>query len=202
MLTHGDIRAPSSSSSSSSLSTTSTSTVVPATARNPPHSRSAAPSSASILGSNTSSSSDSTATPVPHQSALPMLRSRGADSSSSFSSHLPSPSRSSQAAAVRSTNFSTYAIIKASLVSYLSSSKVSTFFLLFIVIPLISLVLRARHRRQRSLLALPGVSSNAEIARRRLQKNAAGGAGFLGRAWSEVIRVTADTVKMAGSGLV
>lgn len=41
--------------------------------------------------------------------------------------------------------------------------------------------------------------TNAELVRRRL-----GGveAGVLGRIWGEVVRAVADTVKMAGSGLV
>jgi len=53
------------------------------------------------------------------------------------------------------------------------------------------------------MVAATTSASNAELVRRRLQ--AAGGgveAGFLGKAWTEIIRVVGDTVKMAGSGLV
>ena len=46
-------------------------------------------------------------------------------------------------------------------------------------------------------------SSNADLVRRRLQA-AHGGveAGFVRRAWNELIRAVGDTVRMAGSGLV
>lgn len=84
----------------------------------------------------------------------------------------------------------------------MTTSNVSTFFILFVVFPLVSLVLRARHRRRKAV-ASGGLGSytpnSAELARRRLQVDEA---GLFGRVWGEVIRVVLDTVRMAGSGLV
>ncbi|KAF5388275.1 hypothetical protein D9615_000289 [Tricholomella constricta] len=193
--------APSSSSSSSSLSTTSTNTVVPSTVRGPQQHHSTPTPLVAANESTTSLSSDSTATP--RQSfQRPVLRSRTADTSStSFSSNLSSFPRSPpQAASLRPANLSTYALIKASLTPYLTTSNVSTFFLIFIALPLVSLTLRARHRRRKALYGSSGAGNNVELARRRLQGERE--IGVLGRAWGEAVRVVCDTVKMAGSGLV
>ena len=68
-------------------------------------------------------------------------------------------------------------------------------------------------RRRKRLLGLGSMTmaaagagtsaSNAELVRRRLQATGAGvEVGFLNKAWTEVIRVVGDTVRMAGSGLV
>ncbi|KAF8071787.1 hypothetical protein FPV67DRAFT_897307 [Lyophyllum atratum] len=193
--------APSSSSSSSSLSTTSTNTVVPSTVRGPQQPYSALAPLTSANTSTASLSSDSTATPR-QTSRRPALRSRTAESSSSsFSGNLSSlPRPPPQAAALRPTSLNTYALIKASLAPYLTTSNISTFFLIFVVFPLVSVILRARHRRRRSLSGPGGVSSNAELVRKRLRGPAE--AGILGSAWGEIVRVVYDTVKMAGSGLV
>ncbi|RDB25925.1 hypothetical protein Hypma_006757 [Hypsizygus marmoreus] len=194
--------APSTSSSSSSLSTTSTNTIVPSTVRGLPRSHPTLTPLTPANASTTSLSSDSTATPRP-SSGHPVLRSRTTESSStSFSSTVSNFTRSHpQAAALRPTNLSTYALIKASLAPYLTTSKVSTFVLLFVVIPVISLMVRARHRRQKALSLPGGNASSAELARRQLQAGV-GDAGLFGRAWGEMVRVVSDTVRMAGSGLV
>jgi hypothetical protein len=112
-----------------------------------------------------------------------------------------SPSRSHpEAMTVRRTNASLYALIKASVARYITTPNVTTFFLLFVVFPLISFIIRARHRRQKALRSGgSGVTSNVEVVRRRLQGS---DTRLLGRAWGEVMRVVSDTVKMAGSGLV
>jgi len=80
-------------------------------------------------------------------------------------------------------------------------------FLLFVVFPLISLMIRRRRRAARianaagprGTGAVNATITNAELVRRRL-----GGVevGLLGRIWGEVVRAVTDTVKMAGSGLV
>jgi hypothetical protein len=114
---------------------------------------------------------------------------------------MTSPSRPhTEAVTVRPANASFYALIKASLAPYLTTSNLTTLFLLFVVFPFLSFTIRARHRRRKAL-ANQGtvVTNNAEVVRRRLQ---GADVGLLRRAWGEVVRVMLDTAKMAGSGLV
>ncbi|KAH0585342.1 hypothetical protein J132_09119 [Termitomyces sp. J132] len=191
--------APSTSSSSSSLSTTSTHTVVPAGRTLQP--LSALTPLAPANSSTTSLLSDSTATPE-QTSRHPVLRSRTAadPKPTPFSSGPSAASRSpTQSAAVRPANLSIYAIIKASLAPYISTSNVTTIFLLFVVFPLVSLALRARHRKRQALNRSITPIQSAELVRRRLQM---AGAGPLSKAWGEMLRVVYDTLRMAGSGLV
>jgi len=188
--------APSSSSSSSSLSTTSTNTIVPPTVRGAQHSHATFISSTSTNVSATSLSSNSTATPRP-TSRRPVLKSRTPESPST-SNHLSFPTSSPQAAALRSADLNIYALIKTSLAPYLSMSNISTFFLILIVFPLVSLVLRARHRRRKASGDPGGVHSHVQMVRSKLKGARALGAFKFG----EVVRVVRDTVKMAGSGLV
>ncbi|GLB40267.1 hypothetical protein LshimejAT787_0801380 [Lyophyllum shimeji] len=179
--------APSTSSSSSSLSTTSTNTVVPSTARGAQHSHTTAIPSTSTNGSTTSLSSDSTATPR-SASRRPVLKSRSRESSSTpVSAHISSLPRSSpQTAALTPPGFNVYSLVKAALAPYLTTSSISTFFLLFIAFPLVSLLLRARNRSRRPLAGPRRIHSNADVVRRRLK--GAGELGFVGRAWGEVVR--------------
>jgi hypothetical protein len=101
---------------------------------------------------------------------------------------------------MRPTSASFYALIKASLAPYLTTSNLTTLFLLFVVFPFVSFIIRARHRRRKALVNQgSGVANNVEVVRRRLQ---GAEAGLLRRAWGEVVRVVLDTAKMAGSGLV
>jgi len=209
----------SSSSSSSSLSTTSTHTIVPATPRG--NRSSTSPLALTKLPqastSSTSISSNETATPRgTHVSLIPngnprsprqQSKSRTLSTTSSGYSSLPRSHLGHQVSA-RANPPSTYALIRASLAPYLTNARVTTFVLLFVLVPLLSFVLRMRRRKR--LLGLVGTTmaaatsaSNAELVRRRLQ--AAGGGvevGFFNNAWAEVIRVVGDTVRMAGSGLV
>lgn len=87
----------------------------------------------------------------------------------------------------------------------------TTFLVLFLLVPLISFVLRMRRRKR--LLNLSGAAqitanmtataTHADLVRKRLQTAGSGVKGTLfGRVWGEVVRVVGDTVKMAGSGLV
>jgi len=192
--------APSSSSSSSSLSTTSTHTVVPSNHRSPQTN-----SGLTIpVFSNVSSASVTTETTItPHQSPhKPTLRPRTVDplSMASSSSVSPSPRSTAQTAAVQSTKFSTYALLKATLAPYLTARNISTLFLLFVVFPLFSLALRARRRREKSSTSISGHTNSVSVVRKRLQGFRVDNA--LGAVWKEVVRVVCDTAKMAGSGLV
>ncbi|KXN84773.1 hypothetical protein AN958_12200 [Leucoagaricus sp. SymC.cos] len=206
-----------SSSSSSSLSTTSTHTVVPSNRLNG--------NSHSHSGSSSSSSSKSDTTARARvqlrNSGLPSLqtqnghartphpRSRNSRTTSSSSasgarpSTLPRIPPTAQSTAV--TRLSTYSLVKAAIQPYLTTSRLTTLFLLLVVFPVVSLLVRRRRRAAR-IAALGGTGAtsrssitNAELVRRRL-----GGveAGLLGRVWGEVVRAVTDTVKMAGSGLV
>ncbi|KAG6830866.1 hypothetical protein H0H92_014231 [Tricholoma furcatifolium] len=184
--------APSTSSSSSSISTTSTHTIVPATRRLSHPTTTLAPSGAS----STSLSSDSTATPA-HPSRRPVLSSRPANAQSTFSSFSSIPRSPAQSSALRPANLSTFALIKASLAPYMSPTNLSTAFILLVVVPLVSFLLRARHRRRQGLNVTG--STNADLVRQRLLSVKS---GALGKTWGEIVRVVCDTVRMAGSGLV
>lgn len=73
----------------------------------------------------------------------------------------------------------------------------ATFLIVAIVFPIVSMVVRMRHRR------MGGHTANtADMVRKRLQAVNGAEAGILGRVWSEVMRVVTDTIKMGGSGLV
>ncbi|KAF9446835.1 hypothetical protein P691DRAFT_803381, partial [Macrolepiota fuliginosa MF-IS2] len=204
-----------SSSSSSSLSTTSTHTVVPTN-------RSSGLAQTHSRSSSRSSKSDATARAAAQsrKSRLPSLqaqnenarssnsRSRNSRTASSSStsgirpSTLPRASPVAQSTAV--TRLSTYSLVKATIEPYLSTSRLTTMFVLFVVFPLVSFLIRKRRRAAgtanagRAGARATTAITNAELVRRRL-----GGVevGILGRAWGGVIRAVTDTVKMAGSGL-
>ena len=87
----------------------------------------------------------------------------------------------------------------------------TTFLVLFLLVPLISFLLRMRRRKR--LIDLNGAAqmtanvtataTHADLVRKRLQTAGSGVKGtLLGTVWGEVVRVVGDTVKMAGSGLV
>ena len=88
----------------------------------------------------------------------------------------------------------------------------TTFLVLFLLVPLISFLLRMRRRKR--LLDLSGAvqmtahatatATHADLVRKKLQTAGSGviKGTLLGRVWGEVVRAVGDTVKMAGSGLV
>ena len=87
----------------------------------------------------------------------------------------------------------------------------TTFLVLFLLVPLISFVLRMRRRKKLFNLnetaqiaaSVTATATHADLVRKRLQNAGGGVKGTLfGRMWGEVVRVVGDTVKMAGSGLV
>lgn len=84
----------------------------------------------------------------------------------------------------------------------MSKSKLTALFLLFVVFPIISFVIRARRRRITGGLAGPG--GTADAVRRRLRAANQGiiGVGFAQRIWEEAVRAVSDTVRMGGRGLV
>src|SRR5882762_11614681 len=192
-------------SSSSSLSTTSTHTAIPRTPRPNafvPHAMSSLVSSAS----SASVASDRTVTQQP--SLNPHLRRIGnsnptsANGSASLS---PSPSSPSifrppplerSSANVRAP--STLAVIRASLLPYLTSSRVTTFLLLFVLVPVISLIIKIR--RQRRIVGTGAGLGAAEVVKRRLANGQV--QTTIGRVWGEVVRAVTDTVRMGGGGLV
>jgi hypothetical protein len=220
--------APSCSSSSSSLSNTSTHTVVPSKTHR--DNRSSDPSALTSLSqtfsSSSSISSSKTATPRAHRTNLvpngdhgptrPHSKSRTLSSASSAYSSLPRSilvGGQHQAAAASPANLNTYALIRASLAPYLTSKRMTTFLVLFLLVPLISFLLRMRRRKK--LLSLSGAAqmtatataaataTHADLVRKRLQTAGSGVKGtFFGRMWGDIVRVVRDTVKMAGSGLV
>ncbi|KAK0204973.1 hypothetical protein DFS33DRAFT_1382871 [Desarmillaria ectypa] len=197
---------PSSSSSSSSLSTTSTHTVVPSTPKGPRVAQSmtsiAALSSASQ--STTSVSSDGTARLARSERPSSSLSDRKQKTehdtlirrtlspATGVITHPTVPSTE-----IRSPT--TIALIKAYVAPILNSTKLTTFLILAVVFPLISMVLRIRRRRR---LAAGGAVNTADMVRKRLQVVNEREAGVLRTAWSEIIRVLMDTIKMGGSGLV
>jgi hypothetical protein len=82
----------------------------------------------------------------------------------------------------------------------LTASRLTTAFILFVVIPLLSILLRLRRRRSLLGAASADGGSMAVSVKRRLQS--AEGTGLVGRIWTEAVRAVVDTVKMGGSGLV
>ncbi|KAF8631371.1 hypothetical protein AX15_002427 [Amanita polypyramis BW_CC] len=240
-----------STSSSSSLSTTSTHTVKPSNARGR-HELSSLPSLSTLPSASVSTSSvssDTTATPHGyspsrkshytnghghgqgnrphdpdhHAKSSDRSSSRQSSSSSSRWSSFPFISHS-QTTTLDPSNPSTFALIKATLASYFTLPKLSTLLIIFVLFPVISFLLRFRHKRRKVLAggsggaaltnpASGGVATplrngrngitNAELVRRRLQQIGTGGdASIMWKLLAEIMRVVMDTVKMAGSGLV
>lgn len=93
----------------------------------------------------------------------------------------------------------TYALLRAALAPYLTAPRVTAAALLFVVLPLVSLVLRVRRRRAHALG--DGARTAADV-RRRLEAAGGARAGLAGRVWGEVVRAVGDTVRMSGRGLV
>jgi hypothetical protein len=142
--------------------------------------------------------------------------SRGSHQSSSSSPWSSFPFVST--ANLESSDSSTYAIVKATVASYFTLPKLSTLFIIFVLFPVISFLLRLRHRR-RKLLAGGGAvlssngdvmtplrngsnGTNVDLVRKKLQQIGAADASLIWRLWKEIVKMVMDTVKMAGSGLV
>ncbi|KAJ4479176.1 hypothetical protein J3R30DRAFT_2728210 [Lentinula aciculospora] len=118
----------------------------------------------------------------------------------------------------RKQNLSTLALIKASIGPYMnritgasSGSKIVSLMVVFVVVPVFSLLVRMLRRRPRSSMSSSGIAAGAASAglvRQRLQtvnasSNVMGAISkIFAKAWWEILRVVLDTVKMGGSGLV
>lgn len=230
-----------STGSISSLSTTSNHTIKPSRSGGRRHLNSLSSISGlpSASASTDSLSSDTTATPRGYSSCRKSRFTNGhhqphdpdhrdksspADRSSSRGSRQSSSSWSSFPF-VSTTNLdpsqpSTYRIVKATLASYFTLPKLSTLLIIFVLFPVISFLLRLRHRR-RKLLAGGGASipsnasgvitplrngssagTNVELVKKKLRQMGAADASLAWKLWMDIVRMVMDTVKMAGSGLV
>jgi len=103
-------------------------------------------------------------------------------------------------------------LVRDTLRPHLTASKL-VFALLFVVVPLLSFVVRLRRKRARvrglggagaasPLSAVrPGAAGSVVDVRRRLGMGE-GQQSVFGSVWREVTRAVSDTVRMAGGGLV
>ena len=229
----------------SSLSTISNHTIKPSRTRGRHHLNSLSSISGlpSASASTDSLSSDTTATPRGYSSSRKSRFTNGhghpphdpdhrdksapADRSSSRGSRQSSSSSRSWSSFpfVSTTNLdpseaSTYRIVKATLASYFTLPKLSTLLIIFVLFPVISFLLRFRHRR-RKLLAGGGAAApsngsgvmtplrngssagtNVELVKKKLRQIGAADASLAWKLWIEIVKMVMDTVKMAGSGLV
>jgi hypothetical protein len=170
---------PSASSSNSSLSTISNRTAVPL----------AGPSKLSQRhrsGSSTSVTSDVTVTKSPSR-PNPRSTPRGSPRASVV--------RGLQNSAVATTGQSpgTLALIRESLRAYLTTNRLTTLTILFLLLPLVSYIIRRRRARA---AAAPALASTADQVKRRLFDTRGG--SILHKLWSEVGSVIWDTVRMGG----
>ncbi|KAJ3480784.1 hypothetical protein NLI96_g8103 [Meripilus lineatus] len=179
----------SSTSSSQSVSSTATSkTVTPKTVQRSngiARGRAAQPNG-KANGHAVSAESES---PNPSSSSLPLSRLSRSRSSIGPTSTTESPS--------------TLTILKSYFdISFLTAnkSKTITFVLLFVIVPIVSFVLRLRRRR---IAGVAGTSAGAAVeVRRRLRTGNAQGRGPIAMVWDEFVRAVGDTVRMGGRGLV
>ncbi|KAF9059382.1 hypothetical protein BDP27DRAFT_1394613 [Rhodocollybia butyracea] len=227
--------APSTSSSSSSLSTTSTHTVVPSTPRAKPP----LAASAEVPEEGSAEGSDGTITPRQRptvrsrsskgkgkqRSRTPLPSTPPSSGAASAHAHplnsksltpLSLPKTHLNSSPPRRQNLDTFSLIKASLGPYTgqiirasSANKIASLMVVFLVIPILSLLVRMLRRQRLSAGSrLGGGGTSVDLVRQRLHavnaSTSAVGAlsKLLANAWWVIIRVVLDAVKMAGSGLV
>lgn len=82
----------------------------------------------------------------------------------------------------------------------MSRAKFLAYVLVFVVVPLLSFVLRVRRTRA-AKGGGAGQRGAVEEVRRRL-KGGGEGKGVVARVWEELVRAVGDTVQMGGRGLV
>ena len=176
---------PSASSSSSSLSTISNRTAVPLFGPSKLSQRQRS-------GSSTSATSDVTVTKSPSRTNPRDPRS--------------TPRASPRASVVRGLQNSvattgqspgTLAVIRESLRAYFTTNRLTTLTILFLLLPVVSYIIRRRRARAAPVMA---AASTADQVKRRLFD--ARGGSVLHKLWSEVGRAIWDTVRMGGGGLV
>ncbi|THH04525.1 hypothetical protein EW145_g5457 [Phellinidium pouzarii] len=112
-----------------------------------------------------------------------------------------SPAAASQRAISARSSPSTLTLIKASLRPLFSRISASQFVfaLLFVLVPILSFLLRRRRRRMAGAASDTGVD---EVRRRLALRVSEPRAGVLGAMWWGLARAVADAVRMAGGGLV
>ncbi|KAI0312781.1 hypothetical protein OF83DRAFT_1144335 [Amylostereum chailletii] len=196
-------RPSSPSSSTSSASTTSTHTAVPATPkpRIPAYANGVAPLAPLTKAPSelSSTATSRTATPLPG-SRRPMERYRTASHATTSSSSSHSPHVASTTAS--ETPVSAIAVVRAFVRPYLQqgfSLSRLVVFLISLLLPALSLLIRLRRRRV-GIPGAPAGSAAAEDVRRRLGVRKS--AGLWRTLWEEVVRAVGDTVRMGGRGLV
>ena len=101
---------------------------------------------------------------------------------------------------------STLALVRASLASLFqgtSRSQTLLYAVIFVVVPLLSFVVRLRRKQVRGATSTSdSAGSSAVAAVRRRLKTAEGQGNLIGKVWTELVRAVLDTVSMAGRGLV
>ncbi|EGN98851.1 hypothetical protein SERLA73DRAFT_181540 [Serpula lacrymans var. lacrymans S7.3] len=188
-----------SSSSTSSLSTTSTRTAVPRKSRSDLRSLGAKDK----WDSSRSSASVASDKTVTRRSSQQRREGNGSGSTHLNGNALRNPSipRTPRAPVLgppisAGQSPSIITLIKESIGPYFAKSRVTTFFLLFLLLPLVSLIFKLRRRR----LTILEPQTTAELVKRRLAN--AGDTSILRRFWKEVASAVSDTVRMGGGGLV
>ncbi|KAI0331855.1 hypothetical protein GY45DRAFT_1321653 [Cubamyces sp. BRFM 1775] len=199
---------PHSTSSQSIASTATSRTVTPQSASRVVRTKKAMRTTHLPNGSSAARSRSRSATPAAASSAA-RSSSASASSSSIPNSVIRRASFTDPSTAGPSRAPSTLALVRASVRTILrgaSRAKVIAYVVLFVLLPIVSFVLRLRRR--------PAVQSGGtgggavDAVRRRLRGTGADGSGgvggvaFVGKVWEELARAVLDTVKMAGRGLV
>ncbi|KAL4064361.1 hypothetical protein V8B97DRAFT_1870111 [Scleroderma yunnanense] len=178
---------PSASSSNSSLSTLSTRTITPLTHLSGP--------SQPRRGSLTSISSAATDATVKRSPSRQPQKVRTPTPRASPSSSLARKPRMGTAITETTESPSTLALIRASVCRYLRANRLTTLSILFLLLPLLSFLIRLRRVRGSGASA----STTDQVKRRLLDSRSD---SFLRRMWEEMVRAIVDTVRMGGSGLV
>ncbi|KIP11072.1 hypothetical protein PHLGIDRAFT_125182 [Phlebiopsis gigantea 11061_1 CR5-6] len=117
-------------------------------------------------------------------------------------SPIPRPPRASPVSAPTVRPPSTIGLVRAYVQNILGATsrpKLAALFVVFVVLPLLSVFVRVRRQR---LVVSPG--GTAEQVRRRLrgtQGSSSGAATLAARVWEEAVRVVGDTLRMGGGGL-
>jgi hypothetical protein len=184
---------PASSTSSSSLSTTSTHTAVPRTPRPPgSHSPARSVSSSSTVTAGTSKKANG------HANGTAQTRSPPRPSMALQQS----TSSSMQLTPTMETPPTFLAVIRAFIGPYLTTSRLTTALLLFVVFPLLSILLHLRRRRRLRQLAtdVGGAASQSAVVSVQRKLAVAGDKKWLGRLWEEAVRAVVDTIRMGGVG--
>lgn len=178
---------PSSSSSSSSVSTLSTRTITPM----------------SRLRSNQSNLKSASTTSVASAASITTVKKRSFDRNESRTpvvrtspgSSLARKARTSTSVVETSEPPNFVALIRAYLCRYFTVKQFTALSVLFLLLPVLSYLIRLRRTRWSS----PPASTTDQVKRRLLESRSD---SFVRRIWDEIVKAVIDTVRMGGSGLV